>query len=266
MAGSSGGAAAGSGGSAAGSGGAAAGSGGSAAGSGGAAAGSGGSAAGSGGSGGGTTAYNCTRVVGASQVKEWYEYDYQSSYFETLVPNDKWELKAASLAQLDRWSDPNHEIWKDVKDNAASAAIPIYSPCANNTPPDRIAAFLLAYSYKTRAEWDTGLAKFIDNIKSKYPTVKRIVLFTATRCSVTTCPETANLMPPGNTCRVYPMIDEAMEAAAAAAQPPGFVTVGPKMEHNVCGDFVDPTTSGHLKKGPVQAVVAKKVADYFNMP
>lgn len=217
---------------------------------------------GSGGAGGDPVDYKCSRVVGPSQALEWYQYDYNTSYFETLVPNDKWELKAASGAQLNKWSDSSSGIWSDVKDSDASEAIPIYSPCAGNTPPDRIVAYFVCYQYKTREEWDTGLKNFITNIKSKYPTVTRIELFTGNRCSLNTCPQTADVTPPTNTCRIFPMIDEAMAAAAAAN--PGFVVVGPKFEHLVCGDFVDPVSSGHLKKGPAQGEIAKKYADYFN--
>jgi hypothetical protein len=243
-------------------GGADSGTGGAGSGTGGAGSGTGGAgpATGGAGSGGDPVPYNCTRVIGASQANEWYEYD--NNYFETLVPNDKWELKAASRAQLNKWSDASSQVWNET---GGGDAIPIYSRCANAAVPDRVMAALMSYGYKTREEWDVGLANFIQNVKTKYPSVKRIVLFTSNRCTVATCPQTANLMPPTATCRIYPFIDDAMAAAAAAAQPPGFVTVGPKIEHDNCADFVDPLTSGHLKVGPAQADVAKKIADYFNM-
>jgi hypothetical protein len=203
------------------------------------------------------TDYKCTRVVGASQANEWFEHEEGGmSLFESLVGNDKWELKAQGGAQTWKWEDPNQAIWGDD-----AGGIPIISSCAGNIPPDRITAYHVCYQYENREAWDKGLAAFIANIKAKYPTVKRIDLFTGNRCNadMANCAVGPEVTPHKNTCFVIPFIDEAFAAAAAAN--PGLVFVGPKFEFP-CADFVD-GAGGHLKLGPPQAAAARKYADYY---
>ncbi len=178
-------------------------------------------------------------------TREWYE-----AGFETMVANDRWQLKAREHGYITEWSNPASDFWNE----------PIESPCAQgSTSPDHVVLTVLSWApacCTTQPQWVTQVTGAINTLKSKYPGLKRIDLMTVIRGpNNMLCPT-----PPaaGETIVIPPELDGAL--AAAATQFPNFVFVAPKFEAPNCAAF-----SGggpHLTTGGNTAV-AKNIAAYF---
>ena len=178
-------------------------------------------------------------------TREWYE-----AGFETMVANDRWQLKAREHGYITEWSNPNSDFWNE----------PIESPCAQgSTSPDHVVLTVLSWvpaCCTTQPQWLAQVTGAINTLKSKYPGLKRIDLMTVIRGpNNTACPT-----PPaaGETIVIPPELDGAL--AAAAAQFPNFVFVAPKFEAPNCAAFSGGgphlTTAGNT-------AVAKNIAAYF---
>lgn len=212
--------------------------------------GAGGSTGGAGGSvGGGGTApvdlptskdFVCSWVLGITTTGEWYK-----AGFEKVVDDARWQVTPIEMGHLEKWADPNHEIWQS----------PITSACEKSSQqPDRIVFNATKYEWTTVEEFLPAYVAVVNNIKTKYPSVKRIDLITYGRA-------------PGNMECVdanrptYSYIKQAQDDAAAMvpAMFPGFVFVAPKWEHKSCSDFgLCPHVSAEAN-----AVLAKTIGEYF---
>jgi hypothetical protein len=205
-----------------------------------------GGAAGSGGSGGTpqdlptSEDFTCSWVLGITTTGEWYK-----AGFEKVVDDARWQVTPIEMGHLEKWADPEHEIWQSA----------IQSACAQNSKtPDRVVFNATKYEWTTVAEFLPAYLAVIDNIKTKYPSVKRIDLITYGRA-------------PGNQECVganrpsYSYIKQAQDDAAAMlpAMFPGFVFVAPKWEHKACSDFgLCPHVSAEAN-----ATLAKTIGQYF---
>jgi hypothetical protein len=149
------------------------------------------------------------------------------------------------MGHLEKWADPNHEIWQS----------PITSACEKNSKqPDRIVFNATKYEWTTVEEFLPAYVAVIDNIKTKYPSVKRIDLITYGRAP-------GNVECVGANRSSYSYIKAAQDDAAAMlpAMFPGFVFVAPKWEHKACSDFgLCPHVSAEAN-----AVLAKTIGEYF---
>ncbi|HEY0711101.1 MAG TPA: hypothetical protein VGF45_00385, partial [Polyangia bacterium] len=111
--------------------------------------------------GGGLTSkdFVCSWVLGITTTGEWYR-----AGFEQVVDNARWQVTPIEMGHLEKWADPAHEIWNSA----------ISSPCARNSRmPDRIVFMATKYEWTTLQEFIPAYVSFVNNIKTKYPTVKR---------------------------------------------------------------------------------------------
>jgi hypothetical protein len=187
----------------------------------------------------------CNQVTAMTLTREWYE-----AGFESMVANDRWQLKAREHGYITEWSNPNSDFWNE----------PIESPCAQgSTSPDHVVLTVLSWvpaCCTTQPQWVAQVTGAINTLKSNYPGLKRIDLMTVIRGpNNMLCPT-----PPaaGETIVIPPELDGAL--AAAAAQFPNFVFVAPKFEGPSCAAFSGGgphlTTMGNT-------AVAKNIAAYF---
>jgi hypothetical protein len=184
--------------------------------------------------------YVCSLILGIATTNEWF------GGFEKVVDDARWELKFQDSAHIEKWADPAHAVW----------SLPTTSACARNADaPDRIVFMGVNYDYATV---DLFLPKYVavlNNIKTKYPTVKRVDVMTYTRGP-------GNVECVGadrsNDSYIKPAQDEAI--AMFAATYPGFVFPAPKWEVASCADF---TLCPHLT-GAANAVISKTIGAYFS--
>ncbi len=205
----------------------------------------GGGAGNSGADAAGPTGFICNQVTAMTLTREWYE-----AGFETLVADDRWQLKAREHGYITEWSNPNSDFWNE----------PIESPCAQgSTQPDHVVLTVLSWApacCTTQPEWEAQVTGAINTLISKYPGLKRIDLMTVIRGANNMLCPTAPAA--GETIVIPPELDGAL--AAAATQFPNFVFVAPKFEAPNCAAFSGGgphlTTAGNT-------AVAKNIAAYF---
>ena len=179
----------------------------------------------------------CNLVLGLTVTQEWYD-----AGFEKLAGDDRWEAILQPHTFVEHWADPNYEAWTKAPT----------SPCAQNAAsPDRVLLFAANWTFTTADEWTQKLDAAVDAIKTKFASVRQIVLLPMVRA-------------PGNaTCGdpksvVLPHVDEAMDKVAERR--PELVIAGPHFEVKSCDLF---------KKGGPHfteqggAEVAKVIAEHF---
>lgn len=156
----------------------------------------------------------CTQVMGVSVTGDWF-----GAGFEDGIDGRRWQALWRSHAFVELWADPASDLW----------AMKPQSPCAERSDdPDRVIFTGVNWEYKTREAWEEKLAATVENIRKKYPGVRRIDLLTMLRG-------------PGNrTCGspmtvVEPYVDEAV--AAVARRYSGLVFAAPRIETQSCEVF-----------------------------
>jgi hypothetical protein len=184
--------------------------------------------------------YVCSLILGIATTNEWF------GGFEKVVDNARWELKFQDSAHIEKWADPANAVW----------SLPITSPCAKNADaPDRIVFMGVNYDYATVELFLPKYVAVLNNVKAKYPTVKRLDVMTYTRGP-------GNVECVGadrsNDSYIKPAQDEAI--AQFAAMYPGLVFPAPKWEVQACSDF---TLCPHLT-GAANAVISKTIGAYFS--
>lgn len=116
--------------------------------------------------------YDCTMVIGYSQCGRipdgWYVAGTDSiSDFEQVVDNDKWQLLWGGGGGVDKWMDPDYQAWNNA----------IISPCSKNSnSPDRILLSVSGPHGTDITKWVIDIDSTISTIRSKYPSVKEIIL------------------------------------------------------------------------------------------
>lgn len=184
--------------------------------------------------------YVCSWVIGITTTGEWYR-----AGFENVVDNARWQVTPIEMGHLEKWADPANPIWNEA----------IQSPCTRNSKtPDRIAFNATKYEWTTLEEFVPAYINVIKNIKTKYPSVKRIDLMTYGRAP-------GNKECAGANRPTYSWIKPVQDDAAAmvAAMYPGFVFVCPKWEHKSCSDF---GLCPHVSAA-ANATLAKTIGEYF---
>ena len=187
----------------------------------------------------GSAPFVCNQVTGLTLTREWYE-----AGFENGVDNARWQLKAMEHAYVTEWANPASTFW----------STPIESACSqNSTSPDRLVFVVLSWTITAQADWETQITAAINNFKTNYPMVRRIDLLTVIRGPANMlCPT-----PPaaGETIQMPAALDAAF--VSVAAQFPGLVFVGPKVEATSCADFNGGgphlTTAGNMKAASTYA-------------
>jgi len=186
-----------------------------------------------------SASYTCSLILGILTSNEWF------GGFEKVVDNARWEIKFQDSAHIEKWADPAHAVW----------SLPTSSPCAVNADkPERIVFMGVNYDYATV---DLFLPKYlavINNIKTKYPTVKHVDVMTYTRGPGNKECVGANR---SNDSYIKPAQDEAITMLAAMF--PDFVFPAPRWEVQSCSDF---TLCPHLTGG-ANALISKTIGGYF---
>jgi hypothetical protein len=183
--------------------------------------------------------YVCSLILGIATTSEWF------GGFEKIVENARWELKFQDSAHLEKWADPANAVW----------SLPITSSCARNADaPDRVVFMGTNYDYDTVELFLPKYVAVLDNIRVKYPTVRRLDVMTYTRA-----PGNKECVGANRSADSYikPAQDQAI--AMFAAMNPGLVFPAPKWEVQSCADF---GLCPHLT-GPANAVISKTIGTYF---
>jgi hypothetical protein len=185
----------------------------------------------------------CTLILGAFQTSQWFY-----GGFSVGVETARWEIKSAHNNWTEKWADPQNAIWN----------LPTTSPCATGAAtPDRV--LLIVYKDMfgppiAPTVWEPEITKDVQNIKTKYPSARRIELLTEVRAP--------NNQPcPGNSSRnivIAPEIDAAIQSVADKSG--GLVQVGPKYYVPDCALFMTNITT--LVDGG-GARVAPQLVDYY---
>lgn len=231
-------------------------------------AGSGGASGGAaGGSGGTSTAlyngpFSCSMYIGAYLSMEWW-----NAGFEEGVDNTKWQLKWHHHGHITEWAKPDSPFWADTGNpNDDSQGSPIQSPCTmNSKTPDRIVFLAITWALTTKEAWVTDLKASINNIKTKYPSVKRVDVMTMVRCpnNMQCNPNQMYGVADSDTnaqhqdCQVPKYADDAI--AQVIAEDPGYVALGPQFEMTMC----NPSHDGAHMTGTDNGITADKIAAFY---
>ncbi len=189
-----------------------------------------------------TENFVCTQVIGFSQTRQWYA---DAPDFESVVDDDRWQLLWQGGAGIDRWSDPEFEGWSQQ----------LVSPCSNNSAsPDRIILTISGKRQSNPAIWAEQIRAAIDVIRSKYPSVRQIVLQPVVGGPNNgECP-----IPGGGVVRAtanHPIIDEAIALVVG-----GDVIAGASPEVSSCDDFRD--SIGHLTDSAT-GTVGRSLGEFY---
>jgi hypothetical protein len=187
--------------------------------------GSAGAAAGSGGGGTAGTAFNCNLVFGVSPTGQWFD-----SGFLNLVDGTRWESIWVAHHYTNFWADPQDSAWAMAFDPYPG---PAHACAQSSTAPDRILFVAVNWQYTTAAQWEADLTKIVQNLQSKYPSVRRIELMTLTRA-----PGNKLCSASGSTETIIPAWTD-IAIAAMVTQYPGLVVQAPQFEVPACSDFLN---------------------------
>jgi hypothetical protein len=145
--------------------------------------------------------FTCSWVLGIHTTQEWFQ-----AGFLNVVDPTRWEASGIEMAQFN-WQDANSGLWTQAFSSATS--------CAKNArTPDRI------------------VFCGVDNIKTKFPSVKRIDLMTLARA-----PGDKECIGANRSGSSYIKAAQDDAIAMMVAMYPGFVFSTPKWEVQSCSDF-----------------------------
>jgi len=185
------------------------------------------------------TDFVCSWVLGIHTTYEWF-----SAGFEKVVDDARWQVSGIEMAQFE-WKDPNSPFW----------ASPITSPCATNSKtPDRIVFCGVDTASTTVAQFLPEYVASINNIKTKFPSVKRIDIMTTARG-----PGNMECIGANRSSSSYIKAAQDQAIAMMVDMFPGFVYATPKWEVMSCSDF---TLCPHITAAANQTL-AKTIGDYF---
>lgn len=182
----------------------------------------------------------CNSFVGVSVTSDWF-----SAGFETGLAGDHWQIKAQSLAFVEKWANPSDAVWSQA----------LASDCKTGADnPDRVIFTGVNWTFTTEAEWETQLTAVVQTLKGKYSALREIDLMTMLRA-----PNNMVCGNPGSPEQVVqPYIDQAI--SAVVAKYPTLVRALPPFYAPSCDVFLP--NSPHYATGGA-AAVGKVYHDYF---
>lgn len=185
----------------------------------------------------------CNAIYGVSVTGDWF-----GAGFETGLNGDRWELRWKTQSFVEQWADPSNSVWSQA----------LISPCANGANnPDRVIFTGVNWTYTTKAEWETKLTAVVENLKTKYSSLKEIDLMTMLRAPNNTMCGDPNVQATHEQI-VAPYIDEAI--AAVVAKYPKLVRATPKFYAPNCDVFLK--DSPHFADGKASVVAGVIRAHY----
>jgi hypothetical protein len=173
--------------------------------------------------GGPSAGFACNLLVGPSPMMQWFEGGFLK--YPGIDPT-KWELISVAHHYTDAWAKPGDSAWNTAFDKGHA--------CAQGAMmPERVIFQATQWSHTTAAEWEKDLAGIIENIKTKWPGVKRIELMASTSAPGNMpCPAAGGK----NNETIIPTIGyQAIDAMPAKY--PGLVVALPHFEVP-CNDFI----------------------------
>jgi hypothetical protein len=166
--------------------------------------------------------FTCNQLVGPSPMFQWFNGGFLQ---HPGIDPAKWQLIWMAHHYTDAWAKPGDSAWNLPLDGGHACA-------QGSKSPDRVIFQATQWSHTTAAQWITDLTGIVDNIKTKWPGVKRIELMVSTSAP-------GNMACPGapkNNETIIPTIGyEAIEAMPAKF--PGLVFALPHFEVP-CQDFI----------------------------
>jgi hypothetical protein len=180
-------------------------------------------------------------VLGIHTTQEWFQ-----AGFLNVVDPTRWEASGIEMAQFN-WQDANSGLWTMPFSSATS--------CAKNArTPDRIVFCGVDSTSTTVAQFLPEYVKVVNNIKTKFPSVKRIDLMTLARA-----PGDKECIGANRSGSSYIKAAQDDAIAMMVAMYPGFVFATPKWEVQSCSDF---GLCPHISLA-ANMTLAKTVGDYF---
>jgi len=167
--------------------------------------------------------FTCNQLVGPSPMMQWFEGGFLQY---PGIDAKKWQMFWVAHHYTDAWAKPGDPAWNTALDKGHACT-------QGSMAPDRVIFQATHWSHTTRAQWETDLTGIVENIKKKWPGVKRIELMASTSAPGNTpCPGTKTQ---GNETIIAPFAYEAIEAMPAKY--PGLVFALPHFEVP-CKDFI----------------------------
>ena len=167
--------------------------------------------------------FTCNQLVGPSPMMQWFDGGFLQ---HPGIDAKKWQMFWVAHHYTDAWAKPGDPAWNTALDKGHACA-------QGSMAPDRVIFQATHWSHTTRAQWETDLAGIVENIKKKWPGVKRIELMASTSAPGNVpCPGTKT---DGNETIIAPFAYEAIEAMPAKY--PGLVFALPHFEVP-CKDFI----------------------------
>jgi hypothetical protein len=163
-------------------------------------------------------------LVGPSPMMQWF----RGGFLEQPgIDATKWELIWVAHHYTDAWGKPGDAAWNTALDKGHACA-------QNATAPDRVAFMATQWSHTTAAEWVKDLTGIVENIKTRWPGVKRIELMASTSAPGNMpCPAAGGK----NNETIVPAIGyEAIDSMPAKY--PGLVVALPHFAVPACSDFI----------------------------
>jgi hypothetical protein len=189
--------------------------------------------------------FNCSLVIGYSQVNQWYR------GFESVAGSDRWELLWNGGAGVDKWSDPDYSGWNNK----------LISPCKERSgDPDRV-VLSVSGPYGDRVDtWTQKLRETLENIRLRYKNVRQVVILPVVGGkNHEACPVPGG---GGGTVRAsaqHPFIEQVI-ASVVAEDKTGLLVQGPCAQVRSCTDYRDAV--GHLT-GEAEEPAGWAIADWF---
>jgi hypothetical protein len=205
---------------------------------------------------GGTAAapFTCNLLVGPSPMMQWFDGGFLQ---QPGIDATRWELIWVAHHYTDAWAKPGDSAWNGAFEKGHACA-------SGAMAPDRVIFQATQWSHSTAAQWEDDFNGIVDNIKKKWPSVKRIELMASTSAPGNMPCPAANGK---NNETIVPTIGyEAIEAMPAKF--PGLVFALPHFEVQ-CSDYIGNGTapqyapSATSTTGPAVMDVAGVFAKYF---
>jgi hypothetical protein len=115
-------------------------------------------------------AFTCNQLVGPSPMMQWFNGGFLQ--YPGIDPT-RWQLIWVAHHYTDAWAKPGDSAWNTAVDKGHACA-------QGSMAPDRVIFQATQWSHTTAAEWEKDLTGIVNNIKTKWPGVKRIELMAST--------------------------------------------------------------------------------------
>ena len=114
--------------------------------------------------------FTCNQLVGPSPMHQWFNGGFLQ---HPGIDPARWQLIWMAHHYTDAWGKPGDAAWNTPLDKGHACA-------QGSMAPDRVIFQATQWSHTTAAQWETDLTGIVENIKKKWPGVKRIELMAST--------------------------------------------------------------------------------------